>query len=189
MYPFNSVYSYSSHPRRALSNERIRLNRLSNKVSIQVVSFNDSSGLSIDPLIDWFHAHFAFAYTIQYALVRHDLKRQHFIVNKIRRHFYCTINVHWRRDKTNSQFSTNSRPDYLLILYDELLFIANYCRAFIVTTKRSRIKDRFFTRFSYCIRESPFFFDDLSILLHAGPFTFFWPTVLYVLPGLHGIRR
>jgi len=50
--------------RGTLSNERIRLNRLSNKVSIQAMSFNDSSGLSIDPLIDWFYAHFAFA---QYA--------------------------------------------------------------------------------------------------------------------------
>jgi len=46
--------------REAPSNERIRLNRL----SIQAMSFNDSSGLSIDPLIDWFYAHFAFA---QYA--------------------------------------------------------------------------------------------------------------------------
>lgn len=44
--------TFTHRIREALSNERIRLNRLSNKVLIQAASFNDSLGLSIDPLID-----------------------------------------------------------------------------------------------------------------------------------------
>jgi len=85
-----------------------------------------------------------------------------------------------------SQFPTNSRPDYLLILYDKYRELLPHIRY-----NETEPYQKFFTKSSYCIvrtRESSFFFGDLSILLY-DPLYLLLTDVLYVLSGLHDIRR